>query len=298
MEEEDIIIQEIIETAPVQGVAAAASTPAPAEWWVSAQELLTEFGLHLIAAILIFIIGRIVAKLLLKLVKKMMDRAKLDPAVVGFTCGLLHAGLMIFVILAALGQIGVQTTSFIAVLGAAGLAIGLALQGSLSNFAAGVLLLIFKPFKIDDFVEGGGATGVVKEIYIFTTTLVTVDNKRVIVPNSKMMGDNITNYGAEGTRRVDLTACISYGDSIDTAKTVLMDILTNDERVLKDPAPFVGVSAMNDSSIDLAVRPWVKAADYWDVFFALNEAIKKGLEANGLSIPFPQSDVHLYKHDA
>lgn len=271
------------------------STP---EWVTTAQELLTKFGLKIIAAIAIFFIGRWLAKLIKNVLQKTMERAKVDHALVGFTCSLVHAGLMIFVILAALGQVGVQTTSFIAVLGAAGLAVGLALQGSLSNFASGVLIIIFRPFKVGDFVEGGGATGVVKEIHIFTTTITTPDNKRVIVPNSKMMGDNIVNYSAEGTRRLDLTACISYGDSVDTAKAALMDEVTKNELVLKDPAPFVGVSAMNDSSVDLAVRPWVNAANYWPAFFALNEAIKKRLEAEGLTIPFPQRDVHIYNETA
>lgn len=271
------------------------STP---EWITTAQELLTKFGLKIIAAIIIFVIGRWVAKLVKNVLQKTLERAKVDHALVGFTCSLVHAGLMVFVILAALGQVGVQTTSFIAVLGAAGLAVGLALQGSLANFAAGVLILLFRPFKVGDFVEGAGATGVIKEIHIFTTTMNTPDNKRVIIPNAKMMGDNIINYSAEGTRRLDLTASISYGDSIDTAKAALMDEISKSELVLKDPAPFVGVSAMNDSSIDFAVRPWVNVANYWPAFFALNEAIKKRLEAEGLTIPFPQRDVHLYKHEA
>ena len=268
------------------------------EWLVKAQELLAEFGLKIVAAVLIFVIGRWVAKLIRKILQKTMERARVDHAIVGFCCSLVHAGLMIFVILAALGQIGVQTTSFIAVLGAAGLAVGLALQGSLANFAAGVLIILFRPFKTGDFIEGAGVTGVVKTIHIFTTTLTSMDNKRVIIPNAKIMGDNIINYSAEGTRRLDLTASISYGDSIDTAKAALMDVLTKDPRVLQAPAPLVGVLAMSDSSIDLAVRPWVKAADYWDAFFALNEAIKKRIEAEGLTIPFPQRDVHLYQHDA
>lgn len=277
----------------VQGMLS--STP---EWVETAKELFLKFGLKIVAAILIFVIGRWVAKLLNKVLQKTLERAKVDHALVGFTCSLAHAGVMIFVILAALGQIGVQTTSFIAILGAAGLAVGLALQGSLANFAAGVLIILFRPFKVDDFIEGAGATGVVKAIHIFTTTITTPDNKRVIIPNAKMMGDNIINYSAEGTRRLDLTASISYGDSIDTAKAALMDEITKNELVLKDPAPFIGVSSMSDSSIDLAVRPWVKVADYWPAFFALNEAVKKRLEAEGLTIPFPQRDVHLYKHEA
>ena len=268
------------------------------EWIETVQELLTEFGLKIIAAIAIYVIGRWVAKMLKGLLQRMMERAKVDAAIVGFTCSLAHAAMVIFVILAALSQIGVQTTSFIAVLGAAGLAVGLALQGSLSNFAACVLILLFRPFKVGDFVEGGGATGVIKEIHIFTTTLTSPDNKRIIVPNSKMMGDNITNYSAEGTRRLDLVASISYDDDIDKAKAAMMDLVGSSDLVLKDPAPFVGVLAMNDSSIDLAVRPWVKVPDYWAAFFALNEAIKKRLEAEGCTIPFPQRDVHLYKHDS
>ena len=268
------------------------------EWVAKAETILTTFGFKLVAALLIFFIGRWIAKMIQNGLEKGMLKAHVDPVLVTFTVNMAYAAVMVFVVLAALGQLGVQTTSFIAVLGAAGLAVGLALQGSLSNFASGVMMIIFRPFKIGDYVEGGGVSGTVKAIQIFTTTLTTPDNKRVIVPNSKMMGDNITNYSAEGTRRVDLTASISYGDSIDKAKAVLMDLLAKDPRVLKDPAPFVGVSAMAESSVDFTVRPWVKVEDYWDVFFALNEAIKKQFDAEGLSIPFPQRDVHLYKHEA
>ncbi len=277
----------------VQGMLS--STP---EWWATAQELLTKFGLKIVAAILIFVIGRWVAKLIQKLLRKMMEHAKVDDAIVGFTCSLVHAAVMIFVILAALGQVGVETTSFVAVLAAAGFAVGLALQGSLANFSSGVLIILFRPFKTGDYIEGAGTSGVVKTIHIFTTTLVTLDNKRVIVPNAKMMGDNIINFSAEGIRRLDLVGSISYGDSIDKAKAALLDEITKEARVLQDPAPFVGVLSMSDSSIDLAVRPWVKVEDYWDVFFVLNEAIKKRIEAEGLCIPFPQRDVHVYKHDA
>jgi small conductance mechanosensitive channel len=255
---------------------------------------LTKFGLKIIAAILIFVIGRWIAKMLKALLKKAMERAKVDAAIVGFTSSLAHAAMMIFVILAALGQIGVETTSFIAVLGAAGLAIGLALQGSLANFAAGVLILLFRPFKVGDFVDGGGAAGIIKEIHIFTTTMRTPDNKRIIIPNAKMMGDNITNFSAEGTRRIDLVASISYDDDIDSAKKILADILAAEDRLLPEPAPTIGVLAMNDSSIDIVVRPWVNVPDYWNVYFALTEAIKKGLEAGGCTIPFPQRDVHIY----
>jgi len=268
------------------------------EWVTTAQAMLTAFGLKLVAAILIFVIGRWIAKMVQNGLEKGMLKAKVDQVLVTFTVNMAYTALMVFVALAALGQLGVQTTSFIAVLGAAGLAVGLALQGSLSNFASGVMIIIFRPFKIGDYVEGGGTGGTVKAIHIFTTTLTTGDNKRVIVPNSKMMGDNITNYSAEGTRRLDLTASISYGDSIDKAKAVLQDILVKEPRVLKDPAPFVGVSKLAESSVDFTVRPWVQSGDYWPVCFDLNEAIKKRFDAEGLSIPFPQRDVHLYKHEA
>jgi len=264
------------------------------EWMKTAQTMLTEFGMKLVAALIIFFVGRWIAKRVQNGLEKAMLKAHVDPVLVTFTVNMTFVALMVFVVLASLGQLGVQTTSFIAVLGAAGLAVGLALQGSLSNFASGVMMIIFRPFKIGDYVEGGGMSGVVRSIHIFTTTLTTPDNKRVIVPNSKMMGDSITNYSAEGTRRVDLTASISYGDSIDKAKSVLTELLAKDPRVLKDPAPFVGVLALAESSVDFAVRPWVKADDYWSVFFDLNEAIKKRFDAEGLSIPFPQRDVHLY----
>jgi len=283
-----------METNAVQGAMANVQqmfTTTP-EWVTTVQEMLTKFGFKILAAILIFVIGRWIAHVVQRVIEKGMLKAKVDPVLVTFTTNLIYAGLIIFVVLASLAQIGVQTTSFIAILGAAGLAVGLALQGSLSNFAAGVLMIIFRPFKLGDYIEGGGVSGVVKAIHIFTTTLTTLDNKRVIVSNSKIMGDNIINYSAEGTRRLDLTASISYGDSIDTAKAALMDLLN------KDPAPFVGVSAMAESSIDFAVRPWVNVADYWAVFFDLNEAIKKRIEAEGLTIPFPQRDVHLFKHES
>ena len=267
------------------------------QWIESIKELVAKFGLKILAAIVIFVVGRWVVKILRGVLQSVMERAKVDAAIIGFSCSMAHAVMMLTVVAASLKVIGFDTTSIITILGAAGLAVGLALRDSLSNFASGVMILIFRPFKVGDFVEGGGATGVIKEIHIFTTTLTSPDNKRVIVPNAKMMGDNIINYSAESSRRVDLVACISYDDDIDKAKAAMMDVAVNNPLVLKDPAPFVGVLAMNDSSIDLAVRPYVKPADYWPAFFALNEAIKKRLEAEGCTIPFPQQDVHFYKHE-
>jgi len=203
---------------------------------------------------------------------------------------------LVFVVLAALGQLGIQTTSFIAVIGAAGLAIGLALQGSLSNFAAGFLMIIFRPFKVGDFIEGAGVAGTVEKIQIFTTQLKTPDNKTIIIPNAKLSGDNIVNFSAKGTRRVDMVFGIGYGDDMDKARKIITDVIDNDPRVLKDPPPKIAVLTLGDSSVDFAVRPWVKVPDYWDLWFDVTETIKKRFDAEGVSIPFPQRDVHVYSH--
>ena len=205
---------------------------------------------------------------------------------------------MTFVIIAALGMLGIQTTSFIAVLGAAGLAVGLALQGSLSNFAAGVLMIIFRPFKVGDFIEGAGTAGVVEEIQIFTTQLRTPDNKTIIIPNAKLTADNIVNFSAKGTRRADMVFGIGYDDDIDKARNIISEILSNEARILKDPPPQVAVSELADSCVNFVVRPWVDADDYWGVVFDVTEAVKKRFDAEGVNIPFPQRDVHLYEHKA
>jgi small conductance mechanosensitive channel len=208
---------------------------------------------------------------------------------------MVYFAVWIFALLAALEAFGVKTTSFVAILGAAGLAVGLALQGSLANFASGVMILIFRPFKIGDFVEAGGVKGKVVEISVFTTVFNTPDNQRIIVPNGGIMGGNITNVTAMDTRRVDLVAGISYGDDIDQAKQLFMGLCTGHPKVLADPAPVVKVVALADSSVNLVVRPWCKTEDYWDVYFDLTEQIKKACDANGLNIPFPQRDVHLFQ---
>jgi len=195
-----------------------------------------------------------------------------------------------------LNQIGIQTASLIAIVGAAGLAIGLALQGSLSNFAAGFLMIIFRPFKQGDYVAGAGTEGTIEEIHIFTTQLKTPDNKKVIIPNAKLMGDNIINYSAEDKRRVDLVIGVSYSDDLQKVRKVLEDVLSKNNQVLEDPAPTIGVLELGDNSVNFAVRPWVKTEEYWDVFFALTENIKKRFDAEAISIPFPQRDVHLYQH--
>ena len=261
-------------------------------------ELGTEFGVKILAALAVFIIGRWVVKYLRRLVSRIMEKRDVDPTLVKFITNLTYVALLTFVILAALGMLGIQTTSFIAVLGAAGLAIGLALQGSLSNFAAGVLMIIFRPFKVGDIIEGAGATGVVEEIQIFTTQLVTPDNKTIIIPNAKLTGDNITNYSSKGTRRADMVFGIGYEDDIDKARDIISDIMSNDERVLEDPPPQVIVSELADSSVNFFARPWVNAGDYWGVIFDVTEAVKKRFDAEGISIPFPQRDVHVYEHKA
>jgi small conductance mechanosensitive channel len=250
--------------------------------------------LNLLAAAAIFLIGRWVAKIIANLVYRAMNRAKVDNTLSKFVKNLLYMALLVFVIIAALGRLGVQTGSFIAIIGAAGLAIGLALQGSLSNFAAGVLLVIFKPFKVGDFAEVGGATGMIKEIQIFTTILNTPDNRRVIIPNAQVTGGNIINYTANGTRRVDLVIGVSYGDQISKAKDIMMGVLKNHPSVLQTPEPVVAVHELADSSVNYVVSPWCNADDYWNVYFDVTEKVKLALEDGGLSIPFPQRDVHMF----
>jgi len=259
-----------------------------------AQALATEFGIDIIAALAIFIIGRWVANLITKGLRRVMERANVDATLIKFLSNIVRVLLLIFVILAAIGQLGIQTTSLIAVLGAAGLAVGLALQGSLSNFAAGVLVIIFRPYKVGDYIEGAGVAGTVDEVQIFNTVLKTPDNVRIIVPNSQITGGIITNYSAHETRRVDFTFGIGYADDIDKAKKIIEDVLTSDERVFEDPAPQIVVAELADSSVNIVARPWSKAADYWSLKFDVTETVKKRFDAEGISIPFPQRDVHVY----
>ena len=258
--------------------------------------LLTVYGLKVVAAIAIFIIGRWVAKAVRNLISRLMAKSDVDETLNKFITSLSYVALLAFVIIAALNQLGVQTASFVAIIGAAGLAVGLALQGSLSNFAAGVLMIIFRPIAVGDYIEGAGVAGTVEEIQIFTTQLATPDNKTIFVPNAKLMGDNIVNYTAKGTRRVDFTFGIGYVDDIDKARQVIGQIIAADERIMKDPAPDVMVSELADSSVNFAVRVWTSAGDYWNVYFDTLEKVKKQFDAEGISIPFPQQDVHLYQH--
>jgi small conductance mechanosensitive channel len=259
-------------------------------------ELLTVYGLRVIAAIVIFVLGRWVALGVAKIIKRVLIKSKVDETLVSFVRNLCYVALLAFVVIAALNQLGIQTASLIAVLGAAGLAIGLALQGSLGNFAAGVLMVIFKPFKVGDYIEGAGTAGIVEHIEIFTTQLKTPDNKTVIVPNAKLTGDNITNFTVKGTRRVDFVFGIGYGDDIDKARGIIKEIIDQDERVMKEPEPTIVVSELADSSVNLTVRAWTSANDYWSFYFDTIEKVKKQFDAQEVSIPFPQRDVHLYEH--
>lgn len=255
------------------------------------------WGINILLTLATFFVGRWVANILLKVVKKLLAKSKMDVILINFVTSILHAVLLLFIVIAAMDQLGVDTTSLIALLGAAGLAVGLAMQNSLQNFAAGVMLIIFRPFKTGDFVEAGGTAGVVETISIFSTIMRTGDNREVIVPNGSIYNGTITNYSARATRRIDMVFGIGYQDDIRKAKQLLSDILSADERVLKEPEPLVAVGELADSSVNFNVRPWVKSADYWNVKFDLTEQIKLAFDDNGISIPYPQMDVHLDKAD-
>ena len=255
------------------------------------------WGINIVMAIVIYIIGKFVVGVLVNVFGKVLARSKYDDMLIDFVKAIVNATLMLFVIVASLDKLGVNTTSIVAIFGAAGLAIGLSLQGSLQNFAAGVMLLIFRPFKADDFINAGGEMGTVNSISIFTTMLTTPDNKQIIVPNGKIYGGNITNFSANETRRVDMVVGISYDSDLRKAKEILNEMVAADERILKDPAPNVAVSELADSSVNFVVRPWVKSADFWDVKFDFTEAIKLRFDSEGIGIPFPQMDVHVHKND-
>ena len=261
-------------------------------------EALLAWGPNAIAAAVILVLGWLGAKLVRALVRRAMNKAQADPILVRFAASMVYIGALALVGIAALGRLGVNTTSFAAVVAAAGLAIGLAFQESLSNFAAGVLLIFFRPFQVGDYVEAAGVSGSVEEVQVFTTVLKTPDNKKVIVGNASVLSDSITNYSAYEQRRVDLVFGIGYDDDLKRAKATLERILAEDERVLDEPAPVVAVAELADSSVNFAVRPWVETGDYWAVFFDVHERVKTVFDAEGLSIPFPQTDVHLHQADA
>ncbi len=259
------------------------------------QESLTAYGPSLVAAVLILVVGWIAARIASRVTRRLLTRANVDPTLVAFVTSLTYVGMMAFVVIAAVGKLGVQTASFVAVIAAAGLAIGFALQGSLSNFAAGVMLILFRPFKVGDRVDAGGAAGVIVEVQMFATVFRTGDNRRIIVPNSTITGGSITNYSANDTRRIDMVFGIGYGDDISLAKQIIREILDAEERVLKDPEPQIAVSELADSTVNLFVRPWVKTADYGGVRSDVTERVKLAFDARGVSIPFPQRDVHVHQ---
>jgi small conductance mechanosensitive channel len=263
--------------------------------WALITQSATAWGMKLVSAVAIFIIGRMIARWGRALVRAALQRGNVDTTLIPFVSSLAYYGIVMVVVIAALGAVGIQTASLVAVLGAAGLAVGLAMQGTLSHFASGVMLLMFRPFKVGDYVEAGGVSGTVKNIGIFTTTLTTPDNVAITMPNSAVWGQTITNYAANDTRRVDMVMGISYDDSIQTAIDTIQRIVSADHRVLDDPAPVIAVAELADSSVNLVVRPWCKREDYWNVRFDLTRTLKEELEAAGCSIPYPQQDVHLHQ---
>ncbi|MGC1509112.1 mechanosensitive ion channel [Ketobacter sp. MCCC 1A13808] len=262
------------------------------------QELLLEWAISIGMAILVFIIGRIVANIVVKIARHAMAKGGMDSLLINFVGSILKWVLMLFVIIASLEQLGVDTTSLVALLGAAGIAVGLALKDSLQNFASGVMLIVFRPFKEGDFIEAGGVMGVVEHIGIFTTNMKTPDNKEVIVPNGQVYSGAITNFSAKATRRVDMVFGIAYDADIRQAKNILVEIMQQDERVLPEPAPVVAVSELADSSVNFVVRPWVKAADFWGVMWDTTEKVKYAFDEAGIGIPFPQMELHMNKPES
>jgi len=257
-------------------------------------DLGVDLGIKVVTALAIFLIGKYIVRLVVKATATVMQKQEVDKTLETFICNLVRTVLMVVVVIAAIGAIGIETTSFIAIFGAAGLAVGLALQGSLSNFASGVLIVLFRPYRVGDWIEAAGISGSVEEVQILTTILKTGDNKQIIVPNSQIMGSIITNYSANDTRRVDMVIGVSYDDDIDKVRKTLEELIAAEERVLPEPAPTIAVSALADSSVNFVVRPWVKTSDYWGVMFDLTEAIKKRFDKDNITFPFPQQDIHLY----
>lgn len=267
------------------------------DWIARSNGIILQYIINLAAALLILLAGYIAARMTESTLVHVMKKHRVDATVTHFCGNMVYYTVLTFAGIAALGRIGVQTASFVAIIGAAGLAIGLALQGSLSNFASGVLLVLFRPIKTGEYVEAAGTSGVVESIQIFTTVLITRDNKMVVIPNANILNGNIINYSRTGTRRVDLVIGVSYKADLAQTRNVLQGVLEKDDRLLKEPAPVIGVSALADSSVNFVVRPWVETGDYWNVYFDLHENIKIALDEAGIGIPFPQMDIHLEKTD-
>lgn len=253
------------------------------------------WGINLISALVVFVLGRWLAKLIVKALSKIMKRASVDETLINFLGNVFYVALLVVVIIAALDRLGVNTTSVLAVFATAGLAVGLALKDSLSNFAAGVMLIIFKPFKVGDFVEAGGSAGTVEEIRIFSTIMRTPDNREITIPNGQIYSGTIINVTARDTRRIDLVFGIGYNDDLVMARDLIWNVINSDDRILKDPEPVVALAELADSSVNIAVRPWVKTSEYWAVRSDILEKVKQAFDNNNISIPFPQRDVHLYQ---
>ena len=258
-----------------------------------ANDLITTYGIKVVGAIVALVLGLWIIKLIIKSIRKALDKGKMDESLKPFITSLISWTLKILLFISVLGMLGIQMTSFIAIIGAAGLAIGMALSGTLQNFAGGVMILLFKPFKVGDFINAQGYSGTVKSIQIFNTILNTPDKQTIIIPNGGLATGSLTNFSTEPQRRVDWTFGIGYGDDVDKAKEVLMKLINGDSRILKDPEPFIAVAELGDSSVNLTTRVWVNSADYWGVFFDMNEKVYKTFAKEGLNIPYPQMDVHV-----
>ena len=276
-------------------ISAESTTNAVSKYTDMAIMYASEYGLKIVAAIVIFVVGKWAVNKITAVTKRMMEKAKVDRTLVEFSESIIYFILLLMVALASLNAVGIDTSSFLAIFGAATLAIGLALQGSLANVGAAVLIIIFRPFKVGDFIEAGGATGTVEDINLFSTIIAPLDNRTVIVPNAGIVGGNITNYSMKSNRRVDHVFGIGYDDDLKLAKDTLMQMMLDDDRVLRDPAPFVAVSELGDSSVNFTTRAWVKTADYWDVYFEQIEKVKLTFDEKGISIPYPQMDIHTDK---
>lgn len=266
-------------------------------WFDTIIEWLTSRGLSfcvsLVGAILFLVIGFWLVKVITKAIVRLMTKKNADPGLVSFVSSLANIALKILILISVLGMVGIEMTSFIAVLGAAGLAVGMALQGTLSNFAGGVMILIFKPYKVGDYIEAQGVSGVVKEIQIFNTIITTVDNKTIIVPNGGLSSCTMTNFSTQPTRRVDWVVGVAYGTDYAKVKETVMQIINSDERILKDPAPFISIDALADSSVNVVIRVWVNAENYWGVYFDFNNTVYETFNAQGIEFPYPQMDVHV-----
>jgi small conductance mechanosensitive channel len=268
-----------------------------ADLWLQVKTLGVDFAINIIIAIAIFFIGRMIARAITKGLRTLMRSQEVDKILESFVGNLVYWMLMTFVIIAAIGNLGIQTTSLIAIMAAGGLAVGLSLQGSLANFAAGVLIVMFRPYRVGDFVEAAGIAGTVLDVQILTTILKTGDNKQIVVPNGQIMGSIITNYSANETRRIDMVFGVSYDDDLDKVRSTIEDLVAAEDRIIDAPPCLIAVSELADSSVNFVVRPWVKTSDYWGVKFDFTEAVKKRFDKEGISFPYPQQDIHIISSD-